>query len=51
LLFAVRCLGEGKFYTADWMAAEGGRGRLLSLRFTLRAAYGWLSPFGRFAER
>jgi hypothetical protein len=28
-----------------------GEGRLLALRFTLRAACGWLPPFGRFAER
>ena len=26
-------------------------GHLLTLRFTLRAAFGWLPPCGRFAER
>jgi hypothetical protein len=30
---------------------SGGEGRLLSLCFTLQAAFGWLSSFGRFAER
>jgi hypothetical protein len=31
------------------VSGEWGR-RLLPLRFTLRAAFGWLPPFGRFAE-
>jgi len=31
--------------------AEWGGAHLLALRFTLRAAFGWLPPFGRFAER
>ncbi len=32
-------------YTGDF---EKLQAHLLALRVTLRAAYGWLSPFGRF---
>jgi len=39
--------GDGDF----WEGFLECKGRLLPLRFTLRAAFGWLPPFGRFAER
>ncbi len=34
-----------------WEGFVWFEGRLLSLCFTLREAYGWQSSFGRFAER
>jgi hypothetical protein len=49
--FAKGTNGGGRGGRGVSAGPRGGRAHLLGLRYTLRAAKGWLPPFGRFAER